>query len=458
MGLTTPSCKKLLVKETSTNESATGDRGEADQPQDGSLTVASQSRKEADSPTADTLKPNQKSRVGTWNVRTLYQTGKLSQVVNEFDNYRLDLLGLSETRWTGSDKKTLQSGHTFIFSGREDDIHEQGVGLLISKKVSKSLLEWQPFGPRLLKARFNSKYTKLTVVTCYAPTEEAEDADKENFYEQLQAIMEEIPAHDMVLVIGDMNARTGIDNLNRERTMGKEGLGTYPMNDNGERMCDFCEHNGLVVGGTLFKHKDIHKATWTSPDGKTKPQLDHIIINGKWRSSLQDVKACRGADCASDHTLVLGVISLKLRKSRRGQERARLINSDKLRDEGIKAAYSLEVQNRFHLLKLDQGENINLEDFNKVLKESGEKILGFKCKKKEEWIQQDTWKKIEERKAIKQRINSTKSERIKDQLRGRYSLLDKEVKSLARADKRAYVDELANEAEAASGRQDARTL
>ena len=458
MGLTTPSCKKLHVKETSTNESATGDRGEADQPQDGSLTVASQSRKEADSPTADTLKPNQKSRVGTWNVRTLYQTGKLSQVVREFDNYRLDLLGLSETRWTGSDKKTLQSGHTFIFSGREDGIHEQGVGLLISKKVSKSLLEWQPFGPRLLKARFNSKFTKLTVVTCYAPTEEAEDADKENFYEQLQAIMEEIPAHDMVLVIGDMNARTGIDNLNRERTMGKEGLGTYPMNDNGERMCDFCEHNGLVVGGTLFKHKDIHKATWTSPDGNTKPQLDHIIINGKWRSSLQDVKACRGADCASDHTLVLGVISLKLRKSRRGQERARLINSDKLRDEGIKAAYSLEVQNRFHLLKLDQGENINLEDFNKVLKESGEKILGFKCKKKEEWIQQDTWKKIEERKAIKQRINSTKSERIKDQLKEKYSLLDREVKSLARADKRAYVDNLADEAEAAAGRQDARTL
>ena len=115
MGLTTPSCKKQLVKETSTNETAAGDRGDADQPQDGSLTVASESRKEADSPTADTLKPNKKSRIGTWNVRTLYQTGKLSQVVKEFDNYRLDLLGLCETRWTGSDKKSLQSGHTFIY-------------------------------------------------------------------------------------------------------------------------------------------------------------------------------------------------------------------------------------------------------------------------------------------------------------------------------------------------------
>ena len=140
MGLTTPSCKKQLVTETSTIENASGDRGDAGQPHDGSLTVASESRKEADSPTADTLKPNKKSRVGTWNVRTLHQTGKLSQVVKEFDNYKLDLLALSETRWTGSDKKSLQSGHVFIYSGRGDDIHEQGVGLLVSKRISKSLL------------------------------------------------------------------------------------------------------------------------------------------------------------------------------------------------------------------------------------------------------------------------------------------------------------------------------
>ena len=123
MGLITPSCKKQVITETSTIETETGDRADAGQPQDGSVTVASESRKEADSPTADTLKPNKRSRVGTWNVRTLHQTGKLSQVVREFDNYKLDLLGLSETRWTGSDKKSHQSGDTFIYSGRGDNIH-----------------------------------------------------------------------------------------------------------------------------------------------------------------------------------------------------------------------------------------------------------------------------------------------------------------------------------------------
>ena len=52
--------------------------------------------------------------------------------MNEFDNYSLDFLGLCETRWTNSDKKFLQSGHMFLYSGRGDDIHEQGVGLLVS--------------------------------------------------------------------------------------------------------------------------------------------------------------------------------------------------------------------------------------------------------------------------------------------------------------------------------------
>ena len=111
----------------------------------------------------------------------------------------------------------------------------------------------------MLRARFNGKYTKLTVVVSYAPTEEAEEEKKDDFYDQLQTAIEDVPTHDMLLIIGDLNARTGNINTGRERVMGKHGLGSYLMNDNGERMADFCELNGLIVGGTLFQHKDIHK-------------------------------------------------------------------------------------------------------------------------------------------------------------------------------------------------------
>ena len=88
-------------------------------------------------------------------------------------------------------------------------------------------------------------------------------------------------------------------------------------------MCGFCESNRLVVGSTLFKHRDIHKITWVSPDGNTKAQLDHILINNKWRSSLQDVRTYRGAECGGDHNLVVGEIKLKLRKLEKAKQEER---------------------------------------------------------------------------------------------------------------------------------------
>ena len=96
----------------------------------------------------------------------------------------------------------------------------------------------------------------------------------------------------------------GSVNTDRERVLGKEGFGT--INNNGERLLEICQENNLVIGGSLFQHKDIHRITWKSPDGRTVSQTDHIIINQKWRRSLQDVKARRRADVGSDHTLVIG--------------------------------------------------------------------------------------------------------------------------------------------------------
>ena len=414
---------------------------------------SSESPREAGVLTADALKPKTFTRVGFWNVRTLNQSGKLAQATKEFDTYNLDMLGMSEVRWKGYDRRHLASGHLFLYSGRNDR-HEEGVGLLISRKLSKALIGWTPLGPRLLKARFNSKFIKLTVVVCYAPHNQRDADEKDDFYQQLQAAVETVPAHDMLLVLGDLNARTGSDNKGKERYMGKHGMGD--LNDNGERLIGICEQNELTIGGTLFPHKNIHKVTWTSPDGKTKEQLDHILINRKWRGSLQDVRVYRGADIFSDHGLLIGKIKLKLRKTRRGQERGRIIDSGALKDEGTKIKYRLELQNRFK--KLEGKEDLNIEDINQVYIETGERILGFKKRKRKVWMKKDTWDKIEERKTIKGKIDSTRSERVKAQLKQNYSDLDKEIKGLTKKDKIDYVEELASEAEEAARRQDLRTL
>ena len=106
----------------------------------------------------------------------------------------------------------------------------------------------------------------------------------------------------------------GTTNEQWKGTIGSEGVGA--MNENGERFLEFCASNDLVIGGTLFKHKDIHKFTWESPNHRDRNQIDHIAINGRYRRSLLDTRAMRGADVGSDHHLVIAKLRLKLTRYR----------------------------------------------------------------------------------------------------------------------------------------------
>ena len=150
--------------------------------------------------------------------------------------YNLKILGLSETRWTGSGRTQLLSENTIIHSGQnEGQPHTHGVALLMTPEATRALLFWDPMSPRILTARFNSKSRKVTIIQCYASTNVAAIEEKDKFYQQIQAAIDKTPKRDMKILMGDTNAKVGADNTNSEHIMGRHGIGV--QNENGKLFC-----------------------------------------------------------------------------------------------------------------------------------------------------------------------------------------------------------------------------
>lgn len=104
----------------------------------------------------------------------------------------LVILGVSETHWTDNGRRKTNGGTVILHSGHGDK-HIHGVAVMIPKEKVNTLVEWKPINERLLRARFNSKYSNLTIIQCYTPTNDVEKEIKEEWYEQLQTTISKVP-------------------------------------------------------------------------------------------------------------------------------------------------------------------------------------------------------------------------------------------------------------------------
>ena len=137
---------------------------------------------------------------------------------------------------------------------------------MVNKRVRNAVLGCNLKNDRMISVRFQDKPFNITVIQVYALTSNAEEAEVEWFYEDLEDLLEVTPKRDVLFIIGDWNAEVWSQDI--PGVTGKFGLGA--QNEAGQRLIEFCQENTLVVANTLFQqHKRIFY-TWTSPDGQQK--------------------------------------------------------------------------------------------------------------------------------------------------------------------------------------------
>ena len=217
-----------------------------------------------------------KMNIGTWNVNGLNQECKLDMLLKEISRLKVDILGVAETHWTDEIPDAFEQGEYVIIHARnERNIRRRGVGIFINKEVAKSMTTYEQISERLISASFELKSGPLTIFQTYAPDSSYSDTEYDEHLDLLQTKINELPKKSKYLVLGDFNAIVGRDAyINWSEAAGMFGLGK--MNDRGEQLLQLCAINELVITNTLYKHRKGRRATWISPDGKARNQIDYI--------------------------------------------------------------------------------------------------------------------------------------------------------------------------------------
>ena len=194
----------------------------------------------------------------------------------------------------------------------------------------------------MISVRFQYKLFSITVIQVYAPSTNAEEAEVERFYEDLQDLLELTSEKDVLFIIGDWNAKVGSQET--PGVTGKFGLGV--QNEAGQMFIEFCQENALVIANTLVQQHKRRLYTWTSPDGQHQNQIDYILCSQRQRSSIQSAKIRPGADCGSDHELLIAKFRLKFKKV------GKTTRSFRYNLSQIRYDYRVKMINRFKGLDL----------------------------------------------------------------------------------------------------------
>ncbi|XP_071947472.1 uncharacterized protein [Antedon mediterranea] len=366
-------------------------------------------------------------RLGTWNVRTLYQDGKLENVKQEMIRLNINILGINETHWTNNGEFMIDD-YKMIYAG--GDKHEKGVGLLLDGDMAKCMLGYWAVSERVMLVKLQGQPFNISIIVVYAPTADCTDEEIDNFYATLDQAKSQCKSDEINFIMGDLNAKVGQEQDGN--TVGEHGMGE--RNARGDRWVNWCKAKDMTITNTWFKEPPRRIYTWKSPGDVTRNQIDYIAVNSRWKRAVTHAKTYPGADCGSDHIPVVCTLQSKLKKVKKAKNVQKL-DFEQLNSPEIRLEYSIQVRNKFDIL-VDEGEEITWDAMRDILVETAKESLPKKeRRRKNKWVSEEILSMMRDR----QKISSRSSKEYKD--------LDREIKQKCREAKEKWLNTQCEEIE-----------
>ena len=291
--------------------------------------------------------------------------------------------------------------YTMIYSGGLE--HSHGVGIVMSNKIRKCMTGYWPVNDRIIMCKIKATPFDLAVVQVYAPTSDYSDEEVEEFYENLQEVLKQVKSTDVLLILGDFNAKVGTTAMST--CLGKYGLGK--TNERGETLINFCERTKLTIVNTQFKQPSRKLYTCKSPGDIRRNQIDYILLRARFRNSVINCKTYPGADIGSDNNPVIMKMHLKLKVPNKKQSSTKKYCTGLLRCPQEAAKYAIAVKNKYEALYTEDTEmtkdiDMQWDSLKKAILQTNDEILPeMKRETKQDWITKDILQMMEERKRLK---------------------------------------------------------
>ena len=343
-----------------------------------------------------------KSRVksvtlAAWNVRTMQDREGTARperrralIDRELSRYNVDIAALSETRLPDVGEEA-ESTYTFFWSGKSaTEKRESGVGFAIRSALVPKLYEKpRAINDRLMMVKLSLPNQRCaTLLSVYAPTMQHTDESKEKFYSELRSAIESVPRQDKLIILGDFNARVGADWSAWEGVLGRHGVGK--CNSNGQLLLEFCMAYSLNITNTVFQLPHRNRTSWMHPRSKHWHLIDYVLVRQADIGDVRVTKSMCGADCWTDHRLIVSKLKLVLQSPKRpqGPKAAKKLDAAKLSDSVTKEHLQKNLKSALEGQVIDTESAVatSWQGFSDAVYSAAKETIGTPSRRHQDWF------------------------------------------------------------------------